>query len=124
MFMEHADTIVVHYYRNDSGSEIRQTVDKLFPDQVDRGLRVKSGFDISHPNLDGKEESRSHSELIAWAVADAIILSKDKIISNYDENSFREKFLEVIKMYGNMDKINLYKLYLGALQIISDQKKN
>jgi hypothetical protein len=119
-FMEHSDTLVVHYYNPASGSEIQQTVDRLFPDQVDRGLRVKSGFDIKHPGLHDPniEGGGSHSEIIAWAVAGTIMREKDRILSKYDENSFGQKLLEVLKNYGSMDQRTLYAEYLKAQQMI------
>jgi hypothetical protein len=119
MFMEHPDTIVVHYYNESSGPEIRQVVDRLFPDQADRGLRVKSGFDIKHPSLQNSriEAGGSHSELIAWAVAGTIMQAKDKVLSKYDANSFGQKLLEVIKIYGEMNQRNLYAAYLKTQKL-------
>lgn len=119
MFMEHPDTIVVHYYNQASGPEIRQVVDRLFPDQADRGLRVKSGFDVNHPSLQnsGTDTGGSHTELIAWAVAGTIIGAKDKVLSKYDANSFGQKLLEVVKMFGEMDQRTLYAAYLKAQKL-------
>jgi hypothetical protein len=120
-FLEHPDTIVVHYYNETSGPEIEQVVDRLFPDQFDRGLRVKSGFDINHTphNYVGQNnEGGSHSEIIAWAVAGTIIKEKDRILQKYDANSFGQKLLEVLKNYGQMDQRTLYGEYLKAKSFI------
>jgi hypothetical protein len=120
MFIEHPDTIVVHYYNQSSGPEIEQAVDRLFPNQADRGLRVKSGFDIDH----GNDDSSSHSEVIAWAVAGTIMREKDRVLQKYNETSFGQKLLEVLKNYGEMDQQRLYAEYLKAKQMIPQKTTN
>jgi len=113
-FLEHPDTIVVHYRNKNSGPQIRSIVEKAFPKQFGRGIRTKSGFDIKHPDPGKPEASinNSHSELISWAISGTIIAEKEKILKKYNALSLGEKLLEVISKFSQMDEKSLYSAYL------------
>ncbi len=122
-FLEHPDTIVIHYYRRETKAQIRQLVDELFPDQQDRGLRVKSGFDFSYGDLSsGKEKTSSHSELVAWMLASELYKNRDTILSNYDEESFARRSAERIQYWNAADVHEVFVQFVNARQL--DQQMN